>query len=239
LSRIENVAIRFSVVPKLGTLERVGANCHPPSNNKKTMSTGKIIVITGGPRSGKSTLVRLLTEKYQGIAYSEQEKFPERISQSIQAGGNSMELRVWFRNHYIGQYIDAMEQKKAGKYCFLDGFWLTSQPYIEAWMKDEFEREISTTMLNLDKKILPWPDNILVLQNTKERIKKFSQDGGRDFEDSEFFLGKQLEVHECHDTFFEKLSKIYDNISFLNRGELDFKNNPEDLERVEKILNLC
>jgi deoxyadenosine/deoxycytidine kinase len=203
------------------------------------MSTGKIIVITGGPRSGKSTLVRLLAEKYQGIAYSEQEKFPERISQSIQAGGNSMELRVWFRNHYISQYIEAMEQKKAGKYCFLDGFWLTSQPYIEAWMKDEFEQEISREMLNLDKKILPWPDKILVLQNSKEGIRKFSQAGGRGFEDSEFFLGKQLEVHECHDVFFEKLSKIHDNISFLNRGELDFKNNPENLKGVEKILNLC
>lgn len=203
------------------------------------MSTGKIIVITGGPRSGKSTLVRLLAQKYQGIAYSEQEKFPERISQSIQAGGNSMELRVWFRNHYVSQYIDAMKQAKSGKYCFLDGFWLTSQPYIEAWMKDEFEQEISTSMLNLDKEILPWPDKILVLQNSKEGIRKFSQAGGRDFENSEFFLGKQLEIHNCHDAFFKKLTQVYNNIYFLNRESLDFKNNSEDLGRVEKILNLC
>ncbi|MDD3711349.1 MAG: AAA family ATPase [Patescibacteria group bacterium] len=199
---------------------------------------GKIIVITGGPRSGKSTLVRLLAQKYDGIPYLEQERFPERISQSIQAGGNSINLRVWFRNHYVSQYIEAMECKKAGKYCFLDGFWFTSQPYIEAWMKDEFEQEISREMLELDKKILPWPDNILVLQNSREGIRKFSQAGGRGFEDSEFFFNKQLEIHNCHDTFFEKLSKDYNNISFLDRGSLDFRGNPDDLDKVIKILNL-
>ena len=202
------------------------------------MSTGKIIVITGGPRSGKSTLIRLLSQKYNGVAYQEPENFPERISKAIQAGGNSLELRLWFRNHYVKQYIDAMKNREVGKYCFLDGFWLTSKPYVEAWMKDEFEREISSEFLDLDKEVLPWPDKILVLKNTKEKISKFSKDAGRAFEDSEFFLQKQLEVHKCHDDFFEKISKDHDNIFFLNRENLDFKNNPEDLERVVKILNI-
>ena len=198
------------------------------------------MAITGGPRSGKSTLVKLLSEFYGGIAYPEGEAkdFPKRIIDDIKNERNRLELILYFRNFTVEQHIQVLKEKARGKYCFMDCFWLTNQVYTDAWVEDQFEKDILTKLSKLDEEVLGWPDKIIVLKNSKEGIRKFLQMGGREFEKSDGYLEKLMKVHYIHDSFFEDLKNKKDDIFILNRDGLDFIKNKDDIQKVIQLLEI-
>jgi deoxyadenosine/deoxycytidine kinase len=206
----------------------------------KIMKQGKIIAITGGPRSGKSTLVKLLSEFYNGVAYLEGEEkdFPKRIIDDIKNEKNRLELILYFRNLTVGQYIQALREKAKGRYCFMDCFWLTNQAYTDAWVENQFEKDILTKLSKLDEEILGWPDKVVVLENSKEGIRRFLQMGGREFEKTDGYLEKQMKIHHIHNSFFEDLKNKKDNIFILNRDNLDFIKNKDDIKKVIQLLEI-
>jgi len=200
--------------------------------------TGKIIVITGGPRSGKSTLVKMLANHFNGKAFLEGEEkdFPKRIIDDIVNSDKPLELMLWFRNLAVKQYLEALEIRQKGGIAILDCFWLTNQPYIDSWVPDEFEKNLLTEVSGIDLKTFPWPDKVVVLAQSKEGIREFSKLGGREFEDNDDYLEKQLAIHKQHDSYFESIKNIYPNIVLLNRERLDFLNNQEHFNKVLSLL---
>jgi deoxyadenosine/deoxycytidine kinase len=199
---------------------------------------GKIIVISGGSRSGKSTLVKLLAEHFNGQAFFEGEEkdFPKRIIDDMVSGNNLLELMLWFRNLNIQQYKEAVEAKKGGKTVVMDCFWLTTQPYIDLWMTDQFQKELITKTFEIDTTLLPWPDQIIALTQTEDGIKDFFNKSNRTFEKDEKYIEKQLAIHKEHAKYFESLQKTHDNITFFDRTGLDFVGNKEDLDRIIALL---
>ncbi|MFA5070100.1 MAG: AAA family ATPase [Patescibacteria group bacterium] len=203
------------------------------------MKKGKIIAVTGGPRSGKSTLVKLLSEYYGGIAYLEGEErdFPARIINDIKRGENILELILYFRNLTIEQHIHALREKAKGKYCFMDCFWLTNQAYTDAWVKDQFEKDMLNRLIKYDEQLLGWPDKIIVLENSVKGVKKFLQMGGREFEQSDEYLEKQQQIHRLHNILFEDLKKKRKDIIILHREGFDFIKNKDDIQKVTQLLD--
>lgn len=199
---------------------------------------GKIIAITGGPRGGKSTLVKLLADHYQGAAFLEGEEkdFPPRIIEDIASGSRLVELMLWFRNHIAEQYVEATRVKDRGRAAVLDCFWLTNQTYIDAWVSDPFERQVLTELTDLDTKTFTWPDVVIVLTQQPHEIREFVRRGGRSFENDEEYFKRQLKIHEQHEQFFRSISETHPNIHFLDRTGLDFLNNAADFKRVTALI---
>jgi deoxyadenosine/deoxycytidine kinase len=199
--------------------------------------TGKIIAITGGPRSGKSTLVKMLAEHLEGKAFLEGEEkdFPKRIIDDIVNEDKPLELMLWFRNHAVKQYLEAMKIKNNGGTAVLDCFWLTNQPYIDLWVPDMFEKELLTEVSKLDIASFPWPDTVIVLTQDTEGIKEFSKRGERKFEDNNDYFSKQIAIHERHDNFFKEIKSNYPEVIFFDRSGLDFINSKDDFN---KFLNI-
>ncbi len=183
---------------------------------------GKIIVITGGPRTGKSTLVKLLSEKFNGQAFLEGEEkdFPSRVIEDIKAGNRNLELILWFRNKGVQDYLKALEIKKRGEIAILDAFWATNDVYVDEWITDDFEKAILKDIAKIDYELLPWPDLILSLYSDKNKIREFAVAGGREFELNEEFLQRQVDLNNTHEKYFRKLSKP--NINFINRSRLNY-----------------
>jgi deoxyadenosine/deoxycytidine kinase len=183
--------------------------------------------------------VKLLSEHLEGEAFLEGEEkdFPRRIIDDIVNGDKPLELMVWFRNLAAQQYLEAIEVKKRGGIAVLDCFWLTNQPYIDSWVLDEFEKNVLTDVSTIDLKTFPWPDKVIVLQQSKGGIRHFSKVGGREFEDNDEYFEKQLAVHRQHDSYFESLQSMYPNIVFFDRASLDFLENKDDFDKVLSILD--
>ncbi len=200
---------------------------------------GKIIAITGGPRSGKSTLVKLLATHLNAVPFLEGEEkdIPKRIIDDIKNSDKPLELMLWFRNHAVKQYLEALEVKEKGGTAILDCFWLTNQPYIDSWTSDQFEKGLLTEVSSIDTKTFPWPDRVIVLIQNKEGIKEFSIRGGRAFEMSDDYLNKQLAIHQKHDAFFQGIKDKYPNITFFDRSGVDFIENKQDFNNLIKLLD--
>lgn len=185
---------------------------------------GKIIAVTGGPRTGKSTLVKLLAECLGGQAFLEGEEsdFPPRVLEDIGQGIRSFELIIWFRNRAIKTYLEAVELKKNNGIAILDTFWLTNDIYIDEWITDPFEKEILKSVMSLDTRLLPWPDMIISLYANEEKIKEFAVAGGREFELSDEFLRKQIALNDAHQKYFNDLP--IKNGLFIDRSDFDYFN---------------
>lgn len=183
---------------------------------------GKIIAITGGPRTGKSTLVRLLAEKLgaEALFEGEEKDFPNRILEDIKTRNNVLELILWFRNKGVGDYLKALEIKKSGKIAILDTFWATNDVYINEWVADEFEKGVLKNLAKMDYELLPWPNLVISLHSNEEKIREFVIAGGRIFELESDFLQKQFILNDAHENYFRKLGKP--NIKFIETPDLNF-----------------
>lgn len=183
---------------------------------------GKIIAITGGPRTGKSTLARLLSEKMKCESFLEGEEkdFPERILEDISLGKRTLELILWFRNKCVLDYLKALETKKRGGIVMLDTFWATNDVYLDEWVFDGFEKDILKDLVKIDYELLPWPDLVLSLRADKNKIQKLVAVGGRRFELSNDFLQKQINLNNAHENYFRKLNKS--NIYFIDVSKSDY-----------------
>jgi deoxyadenosine/deoxycytidine kinase len=197
------------------------------------MSTGKIIAITGGPRTGKSTLVKLLSKKLSAVPFLEGEEkdFPTRVIDDIKNGERILELILYFRNKLAKEYLEALKLKSEGKTVVLDTFWATNDVYIDEWVADQFEKEILRELGRIDRKIFPWPDVVISLSSDKDTIKKFVIAGGREFETSDDFLQKQVDLNIAHNKYFRNLDKP--NIYFIDVSKNDF----QDEKIIDELMN--
>lgn len=196
---------------------------------------GKIITITGGPRTGKSTLVKLLSERLGAKAFLEGEEkdFPSRVIEDIKTGNRILELILWFRNKGVDDYLKALEIKKSGGIAILDAFWATNDVYVDEWVSDEFEKDALNNLAKTDYELLPWPDLVISLYSDKNKIREFATAGGREFELNDNFLQKQVDLNNTHENYFRKLNKP--NIKFINRSELDYLNKKDFDDLVVEI----
>jgi Deoxynucleoside kinases len=182
-----------------------------------------IIVVSSGPATGKSTLVKLLAEHYSATAFleGEEDDVPERIWQDIKSGENLLEMSIYFRNKRVDEYRRAMEIKKDGGRAIMDSFHMTNNIYAENWMQDEFAKELVKNITDCDSKLLPEPDLLICMSCGRQKSLDFISWRGRKNEDSERLLDKYWQINEAHDKYYKK-HKIK-NTYFLDRTDLDFK----------------
>lgn len=199
---------------------------------------GKIIAITGGPRTGKSTLVKLLSKKLKATPFLEGEEkdFPVRIWEDIKTNSRLLELLVWFRNKGVKDYLEAIKIRESGGIAILDAFWATNDVYVDEWLSDQLEKEIMKDIVKIDYETLPWPDLVISLYSDKNKIREFSISGGREFELTEEFLNKQADLNNAHEHYFRKLNKP--NVKFINRKDFDYFNTEQLNSFINDILNL-
>lgn len=201
------------------------------------MTQGKIIAITGGPRTGKSTLVKFLAKQLDAVPFFEGEEkdFPSRVLEDIKSGERILELVLWFRNKLIKEYLRAMEIKKNGKIAILDTFWATNDVYIDEWVADNFEKECLKELAALDRQLFPWPDLVISLVPDEDTIRNFAIKGGRSFEQTEEFFKKQVDLNKAHTRYFKSTKKP--NIQFIDVAGISYDNLGATSELVEKIKN--
>ncbi len=200
------------------------------------METGKIIAVVGGPRSGKSFLVKKLAKEFNAELFLEGEEhdFPERIIENIRNNTRPLERIVWFRNMLVRKYLEALKLKDQGKNVVLDGFWLTPQLYIDVLLEG-FENELAHGLGEVDAELLGWPDLIVFLKTSEEGIRNFVGLGGRSFDQSEEVLVDQLlPLNAINEKFF---AKPMDGMKLLtiDRTVKDFDQEKDFSELVSKI----
>ncbi len=206
----------------------------PNNDRTEVMKKGAIIAVTGGPRTGKSTFVKLLAQRLHAVAILEGEEkyFPKRILDDIAKGKRVFELLLWFRNKLVTDYQEALRVKAAGRIAVLDTFYETNRVYVDAWIKDRFERQMLQNLLRLDAELLPWPDLVVVLESDAATTQVFAKRGNRTFENPQY-IKKQLPLHRAHARYFRSLKK--NNILFMNRTGRDFFEQ-EELNRVAQAI---
>lgn len=201
------------------------------TNNK----SGLIIAISGGPGTGKSSLVRRLAKYYQAEAYFEGEEkdFPEEVREGIKTGQKQLATRLYFRNKTFSQYLEALKHKEAGRTVFLDNFWLVNEVCSREFLSDPFEKELMLGAMEFDRQIFPWPDLIISLKASPEKIKEFVLARGRTFEVGSDFLERYAAIHDLHDQYLRSLQ--INDVLFIDRSSLDFKKEEDFLELVKII----
>lgn len=197
--------------------------------------SGLIIAVSGGPGTGKSSLVRRLANYYKAEAFFEGEEkdFPEAVREGIKTGQKQLATRMYFRNKTFGQYLEALAHKKEGRTVFLDNFWFVNEVCCREFLADPFEKELMSIATELDRKIFPWPDLIISLKATPEKIKEFVLARGRTFEIDNDFLERYAAIHNVHDEYLHSF-KI-DNVLYIDRSALDFKKE-EDFKKLIEII---
>jgi len=190
--------------------------------------SGIIIAISGGPGTGKSSLVRRLAAHYQAEAIFEGEEkdFPDEVREGIRTGKKQLATRLYFRNKTFTQYLDALAHKKSGRLVFLDNFWFLNEVCCREFLHDNFEKELMAMAAELDRKIFPWPDLIVSLKASPAKIKEFVLARGRTFEINNDFLERYAAIHATYDEYLKRMN--IENILFIDRSALDFKKE-EDL----------
>ena len=194
------------------------------------------MAIIGGPRSGKTFLAQKLSKYYGAelIIEWDEKLWPERIKEDISKNIRPLERILWFRNKMVNQYMTALDKKSTGASVVLDTFWLSIWPYIEL-VQDEFEREILRTLLETDKKMLPWPDITILLEQSEKGIREFIAEGGREFDTSnEFIVEQALPLNALHRDLFKTISGSK-NIIHINREDLDFDKESDFAQLIQKL----
>lgn len=200
------------------------------------MSKGNIIVITGGPGLGKSTLVKKLADHYDGkaILEGEEKDFPKRIIEDISENKRILELVLWFRNKTVQDYLEAIKIKEQGGIVFLDTYWLTNDVYVDEWLSDKFENEMMQKVSDIDQQLLPPPDLTICLTASVEIIKKFMKSRNRSFEQKSELIERYVGMTAAHDSFFKQ--EGLPNTEFVDRTHLDFEQE-KDFKVVTDIVD--
>ncbi|MFA5131038.1 MAG: deoxynucleoside kinase [Patescibacteria group bacterium] len=186
--------------------------------------SGLIIAVSGGPGTGKSTLVRQLAAAYGATALFEGEEkdFPEEVRVGIKTGQAQLATRLYFRNKTFAQYVDALSRKAAGEIVILDNFWLVNEVCCHEFLHEPFERELMTVATELDRQMFPWPDLIISLKADAKKIEEFVTRRGRSFEiNNDDFFARYASIHAKHDEYLQSFQ--IDNVLYVDRSKMDFK----------------
>lgn len=195
-------------------------------------SKGKIIAVVGSPRSGKSFLSKILADHYNADVFIEDANvFPARILEDLAKNVRPLERSLWFRNQLVRKYREALVSKKEDRFAILDNFWLSWQLYLGV-LDIDFEAELLREVADFDREILGWPDIIIFLKVRESSIRKFIKLGGRDFDQMEEYITKQvLPVNRSHQKFFENNTDIPSKVIVLERDDMDFLKQ-DDLKKL-------
>ena len=193
---------------------------------------GKIIAIVGGPRSGKSFLAKKLADHYAAKLFLEGEDadFPERIKEDIAKNIRPLERILWFRNTLVSQYLNALELRKKGEVVVLDVFWLGPKLFIDILLQDDFEKEVTRQILDMDEQMLGMPDVLLHLKISEYKMREFLRLGAREFDQSEEFIKNQaLPVAKMWEDFCKNEIALKDSVLTIDRSNIDFSNQTDFL----------
>lgn len=197
---------------------------------------GKIVAITGAPRSGKTYLVGKLAQVLQYVPYleGENDSFPDFITSDIKHNENSVRRILWFRNKEIKHFISAQAAKEKERGVLLDTFWIDYQMYINVLLQGN-DRATVQEMADLDLQTLPWPDVVVYLKNDEEGTKKFLELGGRDF-DQNLFNETIAPLQRSYDTVLKLIPSATKLIS-IDRTHMDFDRDEDVQNLVNQILS--
>ena len=155
--------------------------------------------------------------------------FPTRILEDIQKGVRGLELMLWFRNRCVRDYLRAMEEKVSGKIAVLDTFWETCPVYIDTWLPDQFEADVIQDLSRMDFESFPWPDLVIALSSSEERLREFARAGGREFERDENIIRLHAALNRAHENYFRNLDR--NDILFVDRSKVDY-NQPAEIDNL-------
>ena len=191
-----------------------------------------IIAIIGAPGVGKTFLAEKLAEYLKAEKIIESvEDIPKKIIENFKKNIGQMETIVWFRNKCIKDMKIALEFKKQNKTVIVDTYLVSNELHITT-MTSGFEQEILLEQAESDRKYMPQPDVVIFLDASEEKIRELTKERGRDFDNNEEFIERNLSIRKAHLDFYNQNK---DSLIYLNRDGLDF-NNEEDLKKVvEKI----
>lgn len=197
---------------------------------------GKIIAIVGASRSGKSFIARKLAKEFNAEVFLEGEEgeFPKRIEEDIRENIRPLERILWFRNLLVKQYLQALELKAQGKNVVIDVYWIANSMYFDVLLKD-FELELMHEHAAIDFKFLPFPDLVVFLKTSEEKIREFTKLGGRSFDTSEDVIVEQLlPLNEKYNQFFANPPEGMKFIT-VDRSSKDFDLETDFKELIEDI----
>lgn len=191
-----------------------------------------IIAVIGTPGTGKSFLVERLAKKLGAVPiFEEVGGIPSRIEVNLKYNLRSVETILWFRNKLIRDMMRAVDIKKKGKVVVMDTCPVSNDLYIPS-MTHGFEQEVLLEQARIDTKAMPQPDVVIFLDASVETIRELIRRRGRDYDTSQDFMKRNLEIKKTHDDYFKKNKG---SLVYVNRDGLDF-NKKEDVEMVvEKI----
>lgn len=193
---------------------------------------GKIIAVIGGPGTGKSFLVKKLSEKLNAIRIVEDvNEIPSEIIEHFKNNTGAVDVLLWFRNKCIQDIEKAVALKNEGKTVVMDTYWLSNELHITT-MVSGFIQDVLLEQAKIDREYLPKPDKVILLDASEEKIKEMTLERGRDFDTNDKFIQRNLSIREAHREHYENNKE---NIIYINRDNLDFEKE-EDLNKVlEKL----
>ena len=200
---------------------------------KEKIPHGKIISIVGAPGCGKSFLVNKLATYYKGIAILEGEEtdLPKQIIRDLKYRDKNYEVFLWWRNKLAGEMLYAQKIKNSGKIVITDNFWMNNETYIDYFFHG-FEKKIMKEISLIDRKLLSWPDAVIVLSTSLKHTRDIIKTRKRSFENLEKYITMVKSVDLQH----KKLFKNNPRVIFINRTNMDF-NKKSDLNRIIKKIN--
>lgn len=200
---------------------------------KGKITAGKIISVVGAPGCGKSFLVNKLATYYKGIAILEGEEtdLPKQIIRDLKYRDKNYEVFLWWRNKLAGEMLYAQKIKNSGKIVITDNFWMNNETYIDYFFQG-FEKKVMKRISLIDRKLLLWPDAVIVLSTSLEHTRDIIKTRKRSFENLEKYITMVKSVDLQH----KKLFKNNPRAIFINRTNMDF-NKKSDLNRIIKKIN--
>lgn len=185
--------------------------------------SGKIVAIVAPTRSGKSFLTAKLAEHYRVPALYEVpgDDIPAEVKDSIRTG-SSIDGWLYFRNRSVSMHMEALALATKNTMVLLDAPWVSNRPYTMFYSADPFHRELLLKVSDLDHKILPWPDVIIILTGDDEMSRRLWVASGKDFEnDPTYFAERLLPLKREFEKYIATLS-VKCPVITIDRSALDF-----------------
>ena len=166
--------------------------------------SGKIVAVVGAPACGKSTFARYIAENYKVKTFHEGEvnTFPGFVKDNIEKNKNRLQTVLYFHNLTIGQYNQALQDKKKGHHVLLDTFWLSNLFYVvDSILHCKNEQQLIEELVEGCIGFWPLPDIIIFMYARDEVIRARLAKRGRVFEKDR--AQNYMDVNDYHKAYFE------------------------------------